>query len=152
MIGFASFPTNTNDSVQSPNSECDIIILKNGEERSVKIIEITPTLVKYQLCNSINGPIISITKKDVHMIKLKDGTVQEISTMDLLGGGYAVTSLVFAIISCFIPFIGILAILFGAVGSNKKRRKSKMAKTGIIIGLLTLILSVIIFWYNIKKW
>ena len=80
MIGFASFPTNTNNSIQSPNSECDIIILKNGEERSVKIIEINVKIIKYKYCNYQEGPLIVINKKDVIKIKYSNGQDEIITT------------------------------------------------------------------------
>ena len=70
MIGAASFPINTNPS----NNKCDILILQNGDEISVSIMEITPRLIKYKKCNNENGPLISISKKEVVMIKYSDGT------------------------------------------------------------------------------
>ena len=68
MIGFASFPINTFD------EECDNLILRDGNEILVKIIEITPDLIKYKRCKKEDGPLISVSKEDVFMIKYNDGT------------------------------------------------------------------------------
>jgi len=68
MIGFASFPINTFD------EECDNLILRDGNEILVKIIEIAPDLIKYKRCKKEDGPLISVSKEDVFMIKYNDGT------------------------------------------------------------------------------
>ena len=68
---FASFPVELND--------CDIIILESGDEISVKVIEITPDLIKYKYCDKENSPLISVYKKDVFMIKYFDGTKEKIN-------------------------------------------------------------------------
>ncbi|KAA3438502.1 hypothetical protein [Rufibacter hautae] len=51
----------------------DLIIKRNGEEISAKILEITPELVKYQRADYLEGPLISILKKEVFMIKYANG-------------------------------------------------------------------------------
>ena len=56
------------------DEECDNLILRDGNEILVKIIEITPDLIKYKRCKKENGPLISVSKEDVFMIKYNDGT------------------------------------------------------------------------------
>ena len=68
IIGFASFPIDTKIS----KNKCDIIVLKSGDEISANIIEITPYTIKYKNCQQ-NKPIISVSKKEVVMIKYSDG-------------------------------------------------------------------------------
>ena len=46
-VTYASFPIVKNNI--TINEPCDNIILKNGEEISAKIIEITPDLIKYAI-------------------------------------------------------------------------------------------------------
>ena len=58
---FASFPVELND--------CDIIILESGDEISVKVIEITPDLIKYKYCDKENSPLISVNVKQRYSIK-----------------------------------------------------------------------------------
>ena len=52
----------------------DIIIKRNGEEIKSKVIEVGTTEVKYKKIDNINGPIFSIFKSDVFMIKYENGT------------------------------------------------------------------------------
>lgn len=73
MTVICSFPINTNNSAQLPNNECDIIIFQNGDEIFVKVFEITPDLIKYRHCKHEDGPLISVSKKDVFMIKYENG-------------------------------------------------------------------------------
>lgn len=60
--------------LRAGDSLCDQITLKNGEEVSAKILEITPTEVKYQKCGLTDGPLYIVKKTDVFMIKYANGT------------------------------------------------------------------------------
>ena len=78
---FASFPVSTSTSTIIAN-DCDIIILESGEEVSASVLEITPDLIKYKKCDNYykeRGPLISISKEDVFMIKYHDGTKEKIN-------------------------------------------------------------------------
>lgn len=54
--------------------ECDLIIMKDGSEVKAKVTEITSTEIKYKKCENLNGPVISIMKSQVFMIKYPNGT------------------------------------------------------------------------------
>ncbi len=54
-------------------SKCDVMLLTNGEEISVKIIEITPTDVKFKRCDNLEGPIKMISKNYIFSITHLDG-------------------------------------------------------------------------------
>ena len=71
---FAGFPITEKKSSIVFDIECDNIILKNGSEISSKIIEITPDLIKYRKCANIEGPLISISRNSILMIRYADGT------------------------------------------------------------------------------
>ncbi len=58
----------------NPDSLCDRIILKNGDESMVKILEITPNDVKYKKCDSPDGPLYVVKKADVFMVQYANGT------------------------------------------------------------------------------
>jgi hypothetical protein len=144
---FASFPTYTN------SNECDNIILQDGNEISAKVMEITPDLIKYKKCDN-SGPLISIKKDDVFMIKYSDGSKQKIESdrksnsteeeeQGLRHGGFAVTALICGILGFIIPGLGLLSIIFGAIGASKKYKRNGMAITGMILGLANLILVLI---------
>lgn len=62
-----------------PNDTCgDILTLKNGDEYVVKVLEITEKEIKYKRCDNINGPVYSIAKSKVYMIKYVNGTNEHI--------------------------------------------------------------------------
>lgn len=52
----------------------DILIKRNGDELEVKVLEIDLQVVKYKRFDNLEGPIISIAKADVFMIKYENGT------------------------------------------------------------------------------
>lgn len=52
----------------------DIIFLRNGEEIESKVIEVLPDLIKYNKWTNQNGPLYSIDKSEVFMIKYPDGS------------------------------------------------------------------------------
>lgn len=54
--------------------ECDNIILLNGEEVMSKVLEVTVDEIKYKRCDNLEGPVYSIKKSDVFMIKYTNGT------------------------------------------------------------------------------
>ncbi|PKV75122.1 hypothetical protein [Pontibacter ramchanderi] len=52
----------------------DMLIKRNGDELPVKVLEIDLEVVKYKRFDNLEGPIISIAKSDVFMIKYENGT------------------------------------------------------------------------------
>src|SRR5208283_4547211 len=52
----------------------DVIVLKSGDEIKSKVLEITPTEIKYKKFDNLEGPTIVIVKSDVFMIKYANGT------------------------------------------------------------------------------
>ncbi len=61
-----------------PDTCGDILTLKNGDEYVVKVLEITEKEIKYKRCDNINGPVYSIAKSKVYMIKYVNGTNEHI--------------------------------------------------------------------------
>ncbi len=64
---FASFPVSKSISAIVAN-DCDIILLKSGEEILANVLEITPDLIKYKKCDLEKGPLISISKASSNAI------------------------------------------------------------------------------------
>jgi TM2 domain-containing membrane protein YozV len=58
----------------SSDSQCDILVLKNGEELEVKVLEVGVNFIKYKKCGSEEGPIFTINMEDALMVKYHDGT------------------------------------------------------------------------------
>lgn len=56
------------------SSAQDIITKKNGDDIQAKVIEITLNELKYKNFNNLDGPIISILKSDVILIRYENGT------------------------------------------------------------------------------
>ncbi len=52
----------------------DIITKKSGEDISAKITEVTQTEIKYKKFDNIEGPIFSVLKSEVIMIRYENGT------------------------------------------------------------------------------
>lgn len=52
----------------------DVIIKTNGEEIKAKVIEVQQTEVKYKQHDNLDGPLFSITKSEVFLIKYENGS------------------------------------------------------------------------------
>tara|TARA_B110000196_G_C21133414_1_gene659728 strand:- start:634 stop:1158 length:525 start_codon:yes stop_codon:yes gene_type:complete len=148
-VAFAGFPITEHQIINSFNDECDNIILRDGNEISAQIVEITPDMIKYKKCSDIDGPIISMYKSDVMMVRYKDGSkdifkneqanVSTTAEDGLLGNGFAIAALICGILGFVVPGLGLLSIIFGAIGAGKKRKGRGMAITGMILGIVNLI-------------
>jgi len=155
MIGFASFPVINNLKTSSVFNECDNIILKNGDEVYAKIIEITPEFIKYRKCDKLEGPLISIYKKDILMLRYADGTKEIFNSDTYLGGdsskqensGFGLISVFLALISLFyapdnrisILFFAPFAIVLGIICFFIDKNKTS-AIVGTILGFIPLVI------------
>ena len=129
---FAGFPVTEKKSSIAFDVECDNIILKDGNEISSKIIEITPNLIKYRKCGNLEGPLISILRSSILMIRYADGTKdimnlnKKIQDKDIYDAENPRISLGFPSI-----FLGLLSwIMLGVV----------FAPAGIILGVISLVI------------
>ncbi|MDZ4844082.1 MAG: hypothetical protein SH857_00885 [Chitinophagales bacterium] len=52
----------------------DVIIFRNGNEMQAKVSEVGTSEIKYQRFDNLSGPVYTINKKDVFMIKYENGT------------------------------------------------------------------------------
>ncbi len=62
--------------ISLPNtvSAQDIITLKSGEEISAKVTDIEQTVIRYRKFDNQTGPVYTVEKKDVFMIKYENGS------------------------------------------------------------------------------
>jgi len=58
----------------------DILTFKNGTETKVKVTEVTSSEVKFKKFDNIDGPLYSILKSDLFMVKYENGTKEVFST------------------------------------------------------------------------
>lgn len=61
----------------SPIFAQDILVLKNGDIISSVVKEVTPTEIKYQKSSNLNGPVYTVTKKEVISIKYSNGETEK---------------------------------------------------------------------------
>jgi hypothetical protein len=52
----------------------DTLTKRNGEEIAVKVVEITPAEVRFRRTDNPDGPLISVWKTDVFMVRYANGT------------------------------------------------------------------------------
>ena len=52
----------------------DLLTKRTGEELAVRVVEITPAEVKYRRADNPDGPVISLWRSDVFMIRYANGT------------------------------------------------------------------------------
>ena len=57
----------------------DFLTKRNGDELAVKVVEITPAEVKYRRTDNPDGPLISVWRSDVFMIRYANGTREVIT-------------------------------------------------------------------------
>ncbi|QDA60443.1 hypothetical protein [Hymenobacter jejuensis] len=59
----------------------DVLTKQNGDELQVKVLEISPTEVKYKRTDNPDGPLISVRKSEVFMIRYANGTKEILSQL-----------------------------------------------------------------------
>jgi hypothetical protein len=59
----------------------DTLSMRSGENILVKIIEVGTTEVKYKKQDNLNGPVFSILKSDLLVIKYENGTKEDFSSI-----------------------------------------------------------------------
>ena len=147
-------------------SKCDLILLKNGEEISVKVLEITPTEVKYKRFDNSEGPTKTINKSSISSITYSNGSKEVIkaknssntNSIENSSGrkkvGLAIASLVLGIIG--FPFGGgILALIFGVIQLSRIRMQPNvyggkgMAIAGLIIGIIGVIFLFLLLFLSL---
>ena len=64
----------------------DTLSMRSGENILVKVIEVGTTEVKYKKQDNLNGPLFSILKSDLLMIKYENGTKEDFSSIKKIEG------------------------------------------------------------------
>jgi hypothetical protein len=152
------------EELKESNSDCDNIIFKNGDELSAKVIEITTGVVKYKRCDNLEGPLISVSKKEILMIRYKNGTKElfKENTQSSFESANektvlkktepaAIISFITGLVGGLLPVSGlglmlvILALIFSLMGLTRiskepdKLKGKGFAIAGFVLGVLSTI-------------
>lgn len=147
---------------------CDNVIMKDGQEISAKVLEITDDIVKIKKCENLNGPTYKIDKSSILMIRYANGTkdifntnitekpIEKESTKktEILSLLSLVFSIVGIIMILFLSILGggllsLLALILGIVGHSKISKNPQrytgrgFAIAGIILGVIGLTMTFI---------
>ncbi len=147
----------------------DMITMKNGDELKVKVIEINDKEIKYKRCDNLDGPLITVNKSDVFMIKYANGTKEVFKDTPSTKPNQqqqpqnngnknvnkqpevlplAIASLVAGLL--WVYFLGsIAAIIMGAIAIRKineepgKYQGKGLAIAGIVLGALAMFILIL---------
>lgn len=141
----------TSSSFYFPIADCDVITMKNGKEIDVKVLEITTNVVKYKYCDYADGPIISVLREDVYSIKYPNGKKEVLPEIIPMDKSRKVDGLSVASMILGLSGVGLLSIIFGAIGLRRIKNNPKdlygkgYAKAGIWLGIITTIILLLFF-------
>jgi hypothetical protein len=140
--------------------QCDLLILKNGQELKVKVIEVGTKEVRYKLCENLEGPMFVKDKSEVFLIKYPNGTSSIISEIESETRAvknpvstekkieaFSLSGAIASIIGLFAfgVFFGSAAVIFGAIGLSKINKDPEHLKgkeyaiAGIIVGIIDIV-------------
>lgn len=168
-----------NEKVVPKQEDCgDKVILKNGDEIDAKIISVGVGEITYKKCSNIDGPTYTIAKKEVFMVKYKNGEKDVFNTSTLADDSndrkdksspaesvepLAIASMSSGILGLLLLFwfgvfgvvLALAAIIFGIISLSKLKNNegaySKSSKSFAWIGLILGILSMLLLmavWFE----
>ena len=73
--------------VVGPARAQDLLTKRNGDEVAVKVVEITPSEVKYRRADNPDGPLISVWRSDVFLIRYANGTKEVLNAPPTTASG-----------------------------------------------------------------
>jgi hypothetical protein len=143
---------------------CDELVFRDGTEVKGKVIEITPTEIKYKKCDMLDGPNYVVRKSDIFMIKYANGTREVMfdeskndipkkkNTNDEYSGPktthpMAILAFIMGLLSFTLVLTllaATLAVVFGDIALDRIKREPNiydgdgLARAGKIIGIVFL--------------
>jgi hypothetical protein len=142
---------------------CDTIVLKPGNMIVGKVLEIGLNEIKYRECENLDGPVISILKSDVFVIKYPNGTrdyfnseapVSYSNTLNNSGTakikkseGLGTAGFIAGLVGLFVAgiLLGSFAVISGIISLSKINRHPEKYKgrgiaiASLVIGLIDVI-------------
>ncbi len=100
------------------SDQCDIIILKNGDEVKAKILEVGTKEVKYNICDDEDGPLFTIKKSDIFKIKYANGTSEVMSKRSSVSvsGEEGKSQIIALVLVLLVGILGIHRFYLGHIG------------------------------------
>lgn len=169
----AEEPVATAKSTIKPSAQsdepCDDLIFRDGSEVKGKVSEVNATEIKYKKCDMPDGPVYTVKKSEVFMIKYANGT-REVFKEEAKPNPekpktpplkrvhpMAITALILGIASFVVFFIGllgsILAIVLADIAIERINRQPDvyeglvLAKIGKILGIIYLVILAIVLLF-----
>ena len=153
--------------------ECDIIVLRTGEEIKAEVLEIGVAEIKYKKCDFLDGPTRIVPKYDVQKIIYRNGSVEnfvliekkessssrENEVAEKNSGGMAIASMILGILSLFTLYasvvLAILGVIFGTIAKNREYENVgavnmgnyTMAKVGIVLSIISMVLYTLVLTF-----
>lgn len=147
--------------------DCDIIVSKDGDEILGIVTEIGLDEIKYKKCNNLDGPIFSIKKVDVFMIKYRNGNKDIFKTENYFESkvsssksverffkinGIGLSAFIISIVGLFkfqiiLGFISIILGIIGLINFSEDTEAEKVEVFGIlaiVIGVIDIIVGLLI--------
>lgn len=106
------------------SADCDVLIMKSGDEIQAKILEVGESEIRYRACDNPDGPIMVISTSRVFKIKYANGSSQVIGNADsskenedpILGESSGKSQMVAFILCFFFGWIGVHRFYLGYTG------------------------------------
>lgn len=159
---------------------CDILITQDGDEFHCKVVEIGIDAVKYRKCGFTDGPLISLPRSSVFMIrysngekeiikpinktpekkedyyenvKFPDDITKRVDVLGVIGFALSIASILpWWFVSALIGFFaGIIAIVFGSISIARILKKSDSRK-GLGFAIVSLIVGVALVAATLITW
>lgn len=141
--------------------ECDVIILKSGDEIKAKVTEVDQGEIKYKRCDNLDGPVYTLKKSEVFIIKYANGAKDIISPNDASSptnksetekakskdsGTLGLLSFIFGILGLLIAAIlfGPAAMVTGFLGMDSEKKNKGLAIAGFVLGVIDTIVAIAI--------
>lgn len=67
----------------------DILTFKNGDVQQVKVIEVSPTEVKYKKYDNLDGPVFIEKRSQLYSVKYQNGTIQKFNDLQEVDDSYS---------------------------------------------------------------
>lgn len=120
------------------SDQCDVIILKNGDEVEAKVLEVGTEEIKYKACDNTEGPTFTIKKSGVFKINYSNGTstvmVSDEASNSNSSGKKGKSQIIALVLVLLVGVLGIHRFYLGHIGIGVL-----MLLTGGVCGILALI-------------